>query len=128
MDEDEAVRKAYQCYVAEDGSSIYPEVDAVDPPKTLTCKGKKYHLPVWDNETHAVFNCDRGYPRISTAMGVHPSQRSEVNEYCRKNNVPTEHTASGDPILTSRKHEKEYMRARGFCHWNAGYGDAAPSF
>jgi len=69
--------------------------------------------------------CNRSncWPMASDAMGVHPDQIAEVMEYDRKHGVPTEYTADGRPILTSREHRKRYAEAHRFFDRNGGYGD-----
>ena len=56
------------------------------------------------------------WPRTSQAMGVADSQVPEMMEYDRKHGVPTDYTKDGDPILTSKGHEKSYMKLHGFEH------------
>ena len=66
------------------------------------------------------------WPMHSWAAGVHPSQRKEAYDESVRVGVPTQFDANGDAIFTSRKHRKDYCKAKGLCDWNAGYGDPEP--
>lgn len=63
----------------------------------------------------------RTYPRKSDAMGVHPSQVKEAQDYMKSVGVPTEFTKDGRPVLRTKGHEKAHAEARGFFQRNGGY-------
>jgi len=65
----------------------------------------------------------RGWPLVSEAMGVHPSQVQAVMADDRRKGVPTDYTRDGCPIFTSRAHRKRYCEAHGYFDRNGGYGD-----
>lgn len=68
----------------------------------------------------------RGWPILSDAMGVHPSQIQEAMAFDARHGVPTEYTPDGRPILLDRWHRKRYAEAHGFYDRNGGYGDPQP--
>lgn len=50
------------------------------------------------------------YPHTSVAAGVHPRQAAEAREHAKKNGVPTDFTADGKAVFTSREHRRNYLR------------------
>lgn len=52
----------------------------------------------------------RTYPHTSVAAGVHPRQAAEAREHAKKNGVPTDFTADGKAVFTSREHRRSYLR------------------
>ena len=62
-------------------------------------------------------------PLHSVALGVHPAQITEAVADAKAKGVPTEFDTEGDPVFTSRRHRKEYLKAYGFRDRNGGYGD-----
>ena len=50
------------------------------------------------------------WPKVSWAAGVHPDQVDEAKAFDRKMGVPTDYTSDGEPILTSHKHRREYLK------------------
>lgn len=66
------------------------------------------------------------WPMASYAAGVSPGEVPAMREIDRQAGVPTEYTSDGDPILTSKKHRRDYMAAHGLYDRNAGYSDPAP--
>lgn len=66
------------------------------------------------------------WPFESDAAGVHPDQVSEAQEHCRKHGVPTEfNPKTGNPVMRSRKHRREFHKVWGVKDRDAGYGDYA---
>jgi hypothetical protein len=62
-------------------------------------------------------------PIVSDALAVHPDQVEEATQDAIAKGVPTEFLPDGRPILTSRSHRRDYLRAYGFHDRNGGYGD-----
>lgn len=67
-------------------------------------------------------------PHASEALAVHPDQREEAMALDRKLGVPTEYLPNGQPIMRSRAHQKEWIRAHrregaGYFNKDGGYGD-----
>jgi len=50
------------------------------------------------------------YPHTSVAAGVHPRQAEEAREHAKKHGVPTDFTADGKAVFTSREHRRNYLR------------------
>lgn len=65
-------------------------------------------------------------PILSDALAVHPSQVQEATQDAIQKGVPTDFLPDGRPVLRTRAHRKQYMKAYGFFDRNAGYGDQAP--
>ena len=74
-------------------------------------------------ETTSETRATNGYPRKSTAMAVHPSQLEEAAESAKRKGVPTDFAATGEPIFTSRAHQKKYITAYGYRNKDGGYED-----
>lgn len=71
------------------------------------------------------------WPMASYAAGVSQSEVPAMREIDAKAGVPTEYTPGpdgGDPIFTSKRHRKEYMKAHQLYDRNAGYSDPAPIY
>jgi hypothetical protein len=68
-------------------------------------------------------------PLVSNAAGVHRKQRQEAIEHVRSKGVPTDFTADGRPVFTSRAHRKAYLKTRRneaghvMVDHDGGYGD-----
>ena len=54
-----------------------------------------------------------GWPIECFASGVQPDQSGELREVFRKQGVPTEVTADGNPIYRDAQHRKRALAARG---------------
>jgi hypothetical protein len=67
------------------------------------------------------------WPMKSWALGVHPKQRVEAQQFAAAKGVHCEFDRNGDAILRSQKHRAEVCRAFDLFDRNAGYGDAAPN-
>lgn len=63
------------------------------------------------------------WPMKSEAMGCHPSQVGEAMAEAAKRGVPTEFTATGEAIFTSKAHRKLYCESHGYFDRDASYGD-----
>lgn len=64
-------------------------------------------------------------PIQSEALAVHPRQVAGAREDAIKKGVPTDFLPDGRPVLRTRQHRAEYLRAYGFFDRDAGYGDPA---
>jgi hypothetical protein len=54
----------------------------------------------------------RAYPYASQAMAVHPDQIARAIEIDKKRGAPaTDYTKTGEPILTSRGHRRQFLKA-----------------
>jgi hypothetical protein len=62
-------------------------------------------------------------PIHSDALACNPNQVPEMEAEAKRRGVPTEHDGEGRPVLTSRSHRRDYMRAFGFFDRHGGYGD-----
>lgn len=62
-------------------------------------------------------------PILSDALAVHPKQVQEAMEDAKRKGVPTEFLPDGRPVLRTRQHRKEYLKAYGFHDKRGGYGD-----
>lgn len=66
----------------------------------------------------------KGWPLVSEAAAVHPSQIQEARDHNARSGVrPTQYRGDGSPILQDRAHRREYMKAWGIHDRNGGYGD-----
>lgn len=67
-----------------------------------------------------------GYPRVSHAAGIHPSQLREQMAKDRRDGIPTKYDPKANPIFESPGHEKRYLEANGLYHRDCygGRGDA----
>ena len=63
------------------------------------------------------------YPKLSKSAAVHKSQVKEAIEEARKRGVPTDYAATGEPVFTSRAHQKRFTKAHGMHNYDGGYGD-----
>lgn len=61
--------------------------------------------------------------KYSDALAVHPEQVEEARDDSRKRGVPTDFLPDGRAVITSRYHQKRYLKAYGFKNFDAGYGD-----
>lgn len=68
-------------------------------------------------------SCGAGWPMVSDAAAVAPSQISEAREIDRANGVPTNYTPQGQPVFENRAHRKRYLRAHRMFDKSGGYGD-----
>lgn len=64
-----------------------------------------------------------GWPILSEALAVHPSQVAEAQESARARGVPTQFLPDGRAVLRDRDHRRRYLKAYGFFDRNGGYGD-----
>ena len=71
----------------------------------------------------AVEACRSSNPKLSDALAVHPTQVAEAVADAKHKGVPTRFEADGRPVITSRAHQKAYLRAYGFTNRDGGYGD-----
>ncbi len=62
-------------------------------------------------------------PHPSDALAVHPRQVAEAVENAKLKGVPTEFLPDGRPLMRSRQHQKEYIKAYGFYNRDGGFGD-----
>jgi sugar/nucleoside kinase (ribokinase family) len=62
-------------------------------------------------------------PHKSDGLAVHPDQVQEATESAKRKGVPTEFLPDGRPVMRSRAHQKQYLRAYGFYNRDGGYGD-----
>lgn len=67
--------------------------------------------------------CRSSNPKLSDALAVHPTQVAEAVADAKKKGVPTSFEADGRPIITSRAHQKAYLKAYGFHNRDGGFGD-----
>lgn len=105
--------------------------------KIKTIRGKDHYFidgkPVTKKAFEKVFNCkgdDRPinvkkkyghWPMKSLAMKVHTSMIGKAKERDRRNGCPpTEYTKLGEPIWTSERHKREYIKRLGV-HDNNAY-------
>lgn len=116
---------------------VYSTDDGVDRIERFFAIGRAPKRIRWAGETyfrdlaaeHGVFASTPGnWPRTSEAMGCHPSQVAEYRQRASSLGVPTEIKNDGTVVLRDRAHEKKFMKAFGFYHQNAGYGDVAPTY
>jgi hypothetical protein len=70
-----------------------------------------------------VEQCRSSNPKLSEALAVHPDQVPEAVEDAKRKGVPTRFEADGRPVITSRAHQKAYLKAYGFHNRDGGFGD-----
>lgn len=113
-------------FVNENGESIEREYPIGKAPGFIVVDGCRYERDILG----AVMSCNTAvknwngvgrnpcstWPRSSTAMGIAAEDVPSAMAHDRKHGVPTEYTREGDPILTSKGHEKRYMDLHGFAH------------
>lgn len=67
------------------------------------------------------------WPMESTAMGCNPSEVARMEAHSREAGVPTHfNPETGDAILVSRTHRRQYAEVIGLIDRNAGPGDPTP--
>lgn len=63
----------------------------------------------------------KGWPMASEAMEVHPSQVELAKKLDKKRGAPpTEYNRLGQPIFTSERHKRAFIKVHG-CHDNNAY-------
>ena len=62
-------------------------------------------------------------PTLSEALAVHPAQVAEATADAKARGVPTEFMPDGRPVMRSREHQRQYLKAYGFHNNDGGYGD-----
>lgn len=69
--------------------------------------------------------CSLSYtrPNVSLSMKVRRSDRQKAIAEAAKRGVPTEFTPEGNPVFTSRAHQKSYRKAFGYANLDGGFGD-----
>lgn len=78
-----------------------------------------------------VEKCRASNPKESLALKVHRKQIPAAMERARKHGVPTNYTADGKPIITSRAHQKALLKLENsfkpkedhLFNQDGGYGD-----
>lgn len=86
-------------------------------PDTLTRDGKRFRRDRTIQGDAGVGRRTTGdgcYPKLSDALGVHPSQRGMAVEQARRAGVPTEFTHDGRAHITSAAHQRKLEKALGF--------------
>ncbi len=64
----------------------------------------------------------KGWPMVSDAMGVHPKQIDEARALDKKKGAPpTEYNKKGQPVFTSERHKRAFLKAHKV-HDNNSYG------
>lgn len=63
------------------------------------------------------------YPKKSKSAAVHRRQVKEAEEHAKALGVPTDYTPEGEPVFTSRAHQKRFAKAHGMHNYDGGYGD-----
>jgi hypothetical protein len=66
------------------------------------------------------------WPKASVAMsnpGASPEEIRAERAWLASEGVPTEYTKNNEPILTSQKHRRDYMKKMGYIDRQGGYGD-----
>ena len=63
------------------------------------------------------------YPKTSDGMAVHPNQREEAMADAKAKGVDTFFNEQGQPVFTSRLHQKQYIARYGFHNNDGGFGD-----
>lgn len=116
------IRKA----VGDDGEYVETPVFYIDNREVTEAEFRAAFPDAPVVEVKGPLRTGKSWPLISDALGVHPKQVAEAIESARAKGVPTEFTAKGQPIFTSRAHRTAYCRVYGFYDRNGGYGDAAP--
>lgn len=80
-------------------------------------------FPAKDFSKGPAFTQATGWPKESSAAGVHPDQVQEAMVESAKRGVPTEYNKKGRPIMRDRAHRRAYNKAHGFRDNDGGYGD-----
>ena len=62
-------------------------------------------------------------PHKSESLACHPKDVEAFREDAKMRGVPTEFRRDGRPIMTSRAHQKKYLKAYGYHNNDGGYGD-----
>lgn len=113
------------CYTNDKGETVERVYRIGKQPKAIYVQGVLHHRDI--SAEHGGFQDTPGtYPKASFNMGNHPSQRQELASYLEAKGVPTEVNIHGDPVLRSRGHRRDVMKALGMFDRDAGYGDVAP--
>lgn len=94
-----------------DGRAVSPDVFRESFPDQLILPGQP---PAGPSLT--------GWPMVSEAMAVHPKQLELARKLDRDRGAPpTEYTPKGQPIFTSERHKRAFIKAHGV-HDNNSYG------
>lgn len=113
------------CYTNDKGETVERVYRIGKQPTAISVKGQLYRRDI--GAEHGGFQDTPGnWPKASFNMGNHPSQRKELATFLEAKGVPTEVNKQGDPVLRSRDHRRQVMKALGMYDRDAGYGDAAP--
>ena len=112
---------AVYCYTNDRGDKLSRQYPMGKAPRRIEVDGSIYR-----RDFRAEF-CGKhtpgNWPMASDAAGVHPGQVDQAHEHARRVGIPTEFTADGRAIFTSRRHRRDYCRAIGLHDRNAGYSD-----
>jgi len=73
-----------------------------------------------------VFGQGGGWPIVSDAAGIDPSQIPDAMALDRSHGMNVEYTSNGNPVLTDPAMRKKYLSVHGLYDRNGGYGDPAP--
>jgi len=60
---------------------------------------------------------------VSDALACHPKDVESYRQDAKRRGVPTEFQRDGRPVMTSRAHQKAYLKAYGYHNNDGGYGD-----
>lgn len=96
-----------------------------DCPKYIIESGRRFNRSFRAEQllTHSPTGDHKGWPLLSDAAGVHPSQVKEATESARASGVPTNFTKDGRAIFRNRRHRKAYCESIGLFDMSGGYGD-----
>ncbi len=101
------------------------------PPVVVDEMAKYRKRFVWDSKKKQLVEVKQAprtygvtkWPIHSSAMGVNPSQRQQLQDYLANQGVNCEVDREGRPVLTCPSHRKAVAEARGFFDRNGGYSD-----
>lgn len=115
------------CYTAEDDGETVERVFVMGKaPGKITLPGGRSAFRDYRAEQSGPHSSPGTWPQHSTAAGVMPSQIAEAQAASVKAGVPTQFTADGEAIFTSRKHRRDYLKSVGMHDRDAGYSDPTP--
>ena len=87
-------------------------------PETITRHGKTFRRDIAADHSGVRRSMLTGWPRVSSALGVHPKQIKEAMAADKKAGVPIDYAANGDAVFSCPEQQYRYMRAMGFVDRN----------
>lgn len=109
------------CFTNEDGHTIDRFFSTEDVPKRVKNDGKWYRRDIASE--HREKSAGNGWPLLSSAVGVLPSQIQKAAMKDKELGVPTDYAPDGRVKFESRGHRAKWLKAHKMVDHDGGYGD-----